>query len=57
MVFLFVNLPLILLDSLSEIDSSSSISAQVGTGEFAMTTGLVSWADARLMKVPLFKMV
>ena len=52
-VFLFVNLPLILRESRSEIDSSS-ISAQAGIGEFEMTTGLLSWADARLMNVPLF---
>ena len=54
-VFLFVNLPLILLDSLSAKGSSSSISAQFGTGEFDITTGLLIWADARLMKVPLFQ--
>ena len=56
-VFLFVNLPLILRESRSEIDSSSSISAHVGTGELEMITGLVSWADARLIKVPLYWMV
>ena len=54
-VFLFVNLPLILLDSLSAKGSSSSISAQFGTGEFDITSGLLIWADARLMKVPLFQ--
>ena len=54
-VLRFVNLPLILLDSLSAREFSSSISAQFGTGEFDIVTGLASCADARLIKVPLFK--
>ena len=54
-VLRFVNLPLILLDSLSAREFSSSISAQFGTGEFDIITGLASCADARLIKVPLFK--
>ena len=54
-VLRFVNLPLVLLDSLSARGFSSSISAQFGTGEFDIITGLASCADARLIKVPLFK--
>ena len=54
-VLRFVNPPLILLDSLSARGFSSSISAQFGTGEFDIITGFASCADARLIKVPLFK--
>ena len=54
-VLRFVNLPLVLLDSLSARGFSSSISAQFGTGEFDIITGFASCADARLIKVPLFK--